>query len=242
MTLSLRVFITPESTLMGACMPFLFFQIRSNSVLRYLNSRLLLGLSMALISNLASAQTFQEGVHYTVLNNDVDDANTLTHNGAVTPVVVEYFSFSCPGCAAVEPSMRILEKSEPKVDVQRVHMPFGGAKAKYSQKAFALMQLLDAGVVKDKIFTRIHRQRNTFDSDDEIIEFFTEQGYEQSKVAQTLASFSADTLIRKMNKEAARNKIKSVPTIIVNGKYQVSVRQLSDATTLTKIVNFLSNR
>lgn len=183
-----------------------------------------------LISQAINAQGFEKGLHYTVIKGaEVSEKKE----------VVEYFSFSCPGCFAFEPNMKALIKQRPEVNLRRVHLPFGGSKAKFSQKVFAVMQLLDAQNHKDATFNRIHIKRDTFDSDAEVISFFEELGYESKLIEGHLKSFTADSLIRKMNSEAAKKQVKSVPTIIVNGKYKVENRSLNSSDQFLAVVSFL---
>ncbi len=182
------------------------------------------------------SQSFSEGTHYSIIEKP---SSASKDKKTDSPSVVEYFSFSCPGCYAVEPSMKALIKRQPAANVKRIHMPFGGQKAKYSQKVFVAMTMLKADEHKDAIFSRIHVNRNLFNSDKEIVDFFTDLGYEKTEVEQTVNSFASDSMIRKMNKAAAAQKIVSVPTIIVNGKYQINVRALANANTLTLLVNHL---
>lgn len=181
------------------------------------------------------AQTFVEGEHYSIVQ--VNAANPASKGES--PSVVEYFSFACPGCYSMEPSIITLKKVVPELNLRRVHMPFGGANAKYAQKVFVLMQLLDAHQYKDAIFRRIHVARNSFNSDKEVVQFYTELGFESSRVEALLKSFSADGMIRKMNKDAVKYKVKSVPTIIVNDKYQINLGALPQSNSLVGIVNYL---
>ena len=204
------------------------------TILNYIRSAVFL-LLIVIYAQGSNAQTFVEGQHYTIVQANA--ANPASKGES--PSVVEYFSFACPGCYAMEPSIVTLEKVVPDLSLRRVHMPFGGANAKYAQKVFVLMQLLDAQQYKDAIFRRIHVARNSFNSDKEIIEFYTELGFESNKVQSLLKSFSADGMIRKMNKDAVKYKVKSVPTIIVNDKYQVNLGALPQSNSLIGIVNYL---
>lgn len=192
---------------------------------------------MLLVSMVAHSQSYEEGVHYTMIDpqRGVPQKQGLGNNE-----VVEYFSFSCPGCFSFEPSIKALVNSQPSINFRRVHMPFGGPKARLSQKVFVVMELLNAVKHNDTIFNRIHVKRNVFDNDKEIIDFFQELGYERAKIEQVMKSFTADTLIRKMNKEASKLKISSVPSIIVNGKYMIKVRSLSSTQDLALVVSYLN--
>ena len=196
----------------------------------------ILALWLLLIAPLkAESQRFVEGRHYA----------RVTHVGpqvAATsePVLVEYFSFSCPGCYAIEPNLLAVAKAEPTLKVRTVHVPYGGSKAKFSQKAFVLMTLLDAKEHKGAIFNRVHEQRNTFDSDGELIDFFQALGYQRSTIEATLNSFSADTMVRKMNQEAISNQIRSVPTIIINNTFKVNVGLVNTADSMAALIRHLN--
>jgi len=183
----------------------------------------------------SSAQIYQEGQHYNVVAINANKPASKSEH----PLVTEYFSFSCPGCYAMESSLVNLTKVFDGLELKRVHMPFGGQNAKYSQKAFVLMELLAAQEHKDAIFRRIHVSRNPFNSNDEIVGFYSELGYEKQQVESLLNSFSADGMIRKMNKDAVKYKVKSVPTIIVNDKYEVNIRALPQTNSLLGIVQYL---
>lgn len=200
-------------------------------VIQKLNRGIMFFYLLLLAPFTVSAQSFEEGTHYSVI--EADSASKI-------PEVVEYFSFSCPGCYAIEPHISTLLKTRPVNKVRRVHMPFGGRKAKLAQKVFVLMKLLDGSKYKDAIFARIHSARNAFDNEEEIIDYFERLGYERIIVAQTLRSFSADTMVRKMNQLGIKNQIRIVPTIIVNGKYKVNIRAINSEKYLAALVQFLN--
>lgn len=139
----------------------------------------------------------------------------------------------------MEPHINVLKKQQPTLKLRRVHLPFGGPNAKLSQKAFALMELLNAEKHHASVFNRIHIQKNPFNNQQELIDFFETLGYDKLKVSGILSSFSTDTMIRKMNLESKKNNIRTVPTIIVNGKYQVNTRSVFSGANLTSLIEFL---
>jgi thiol:disulfide interchange protein DsbA len=178
------------------------------------------------------AQHFVEGTHYSIvesINQEVDSNETI-----------EYFSFSCPGCYVMEAHIQTLEHALPSLNLRRVHLPFGGRKAKVSQQAFVLMALLDADQYYQDVFDRIHLDKKGFNNQQELVTFFQELGYSKLEVTNALNSFSADSMLRKMNNEAKNNKIESVPTIIVNGKYQVNVQAVFSGVNLAELIQHLN--
>jgi len=178
----------------------------------------------------AHAQSFVEGTHYSVIS-----AGSLSS----TDEVVEYFSFSCPGCYAIEPTLNALQKARPSIPLRKVHMPFGGRNAKYSQQAFVLMQLLNVTEHTDKIFSRIHTERNLFSSSSEVIDYFVTLGFERDLVEKTSDSFAADTMIRTMNQQGQKSQISSVPSIVINRKYLVELKWVNSANDLANLIDYL---
>lgn len=181
----------------------------------------------------AQSQDFAEGTHYSIISD-----SPVTNEKGVT----EYFSFSCPGCFAIEPHITALVGLQPKLNFRRVHMPFGGSNAKISQKAFALMESLDGAEHTDAIFSQIHVARKGFRRDQDVIDFFQGLGYERELLEKTINSFAVDAKIRNMNKVGSKMRIRSVPTIIVNGKYQVNVALIRSSAYLSALVDFLNQK
>jgi len=205
-----------------------------NRQIAWIRNSCFLILALLLMNPLtALAQGFVEGTHYSIIS----EPPIASEEG-----VVEYFSFSCPGCFALEPNITGLVSQQPELNFQRVHMPFGGGNAKVSQKVFALMESLDAVKHKDAVFSHIHVTRKGFRSDQDIVDFFQGLGYERSLVEKTINSFAVDAKIRNMNMKGSKMKIRTVPTIVVNGKYQINVALIRSSTYLSELVDFLNQK
>ena len=187
--------------------------------------------AILLLSQVAHSQSFVEGKHYSI----VEGASQLSR----PKEIVEYFSFSCPGCYAMEPHIKTMQQQLPALNLRRVHLPFGGRKAGLSQKAFVLLELLNGSQHHQSVFDRIHVQNNVFNTQQELIDYFQELGYDKTQVKHALNSFSADTMLRKMNNETKKKGIGLAPTIIVNGKYQVNVKAVYAGTSLAALVEYL---
>ncbi len=183
------------------------------------------------ISQLAYSEPFLEGKHYSIV--DTDPISTERH-------VIEYFSFSCPACFAIEPHIAALEDKRPEIEVQRVHVPFGGRQAKLSQKAFVLLELLGLQKHHDAIFRRIHSEKNPFNNEDELVSYFEQLGHNDITIRETLRSFTANMRIKQMNVATENNTIRQIPSLIVNGKYKISNRAVYDGVDLAKLIAYLN--
>lgn len=185
--------------------------------------------TILLFSQNSLSEKFKEGVHYTVLNN------TQSEQG-----VVEYFSFSCPACFAIEPYISELEETLPSSQLRRIHVRFGGPEAQLSQQAFVLLELLGEDHYSAEIFARIHKKRDPFDTEEELIGFFKEKGHRPEKIENLLHSFSSEILLKKMNTETQKSRITQIPTIIIDGKYKINNQAIHSGIDLTGLLEHLN--
>ena len=199
---------------------------------RYVPVKVVLFCLALMLTHQALSQSFIEGTHYSIVESSKPPSKNKE--------TVEYFSFSCPGCFAMEAHIGPLKAALPSLTLRRVHLPFGGRNAKLSQKAFVLIELLNANQHHQDVFNRIHLQNKAFNDEPELIAFFQTLGYDELEITKALNSFSADTLVRKMNNEAINYKVRTVPTIIVNGKYRVDVNAVFSGTDLTALIKYLN--
>lgn len=190
--------------------------------------------ALLLLSQFSYSQDFQEGRDYSTLEGQ---------GAAESPGVVEYFSFSCPGCFAMEPYIKALDEklalSAFSSKVRRVHTPFGGQKATLSQKAFALLSVLDAEQHHYAIFKRVQVERNVFNDESELIDYFQTLGYQRTLIEGALTSFTLDSLLRKMDSESKKLKIMTVPSLVVNGRFQINIKMIKSHQDLQTLVQYL---
>ena len=181
------------------------------------------------------AADFKEGTHYKVVKQ----------TATATPEVLEFFSFYCPHCFSFEPLMKQLEtKLDKDVEIKKNHVNFlGQAMGPKLSQAFAAAELLE---VEDKvtslIFDQIHTLRKAINGDEGIIEIFEKAGVSKAEATAALASFSATGIASQMKRNTETFAIRGVPSLIVNGKYQVVTSSVKSTDEFIELVAYLTKK
>jgi protein dithiol oxidoreductase (disulfide-forming) len=189
-------------------------------------NKLLSLLVVALLSFFANAGEYQEGKHYV----------KVQELAVKSPEVREYFSFYCGHCYNFEYMAKSITKNLPEnVSFVKNHVDFlGGASQKMQQlltRALITAQEMDIEESQvAAIFKYIHVHKAVFTSVKDIRNVFIFNGADGDKFDQLINS---DTVVRqaedmKSNQEilATSGDLKSVPSIVVNGKYMIHTHDL----------------
>jgi thiol:disulfide interchange protein DsbA len=179
------------------------------------------------------AADFKQGTHYEVVKQ----------TATTTPEVLEFFSFYCPHCFSFEPLMKQLETNLDKdVEIKKNHVNFlGQAMGPKLTQAYAAAELLEVeDTVASLIFDQIHTLRKAFTNDEDIIAIFEKAGVAKEEATAALASFSATGIASQMKRNTETFKIRGVPSLIVNGKYQVITSSVKSTDEFIELVSFLT--
>lgn len=145
-------------------------------------------------------------------------------NGQVE--VAEVFGYTCPHCAQFEPLIGAWKKTQPSdVRVSPVPAAFGGYWVTYARAFYAAETL---GVLEQShvpMFNALHVARSlSLDSTPEQIgKFYAQYGIDAKTFANTMQSFGVETKLNHAKQFAVRSKVEGTPSLVVNGKYLVSV-------------------
>ena len=174
----------------------------------------------------ACAEQYSEGKQYTKVS-EVASKNTE---------VREYFSIYCPHCFSFEPLMKVVKKDLPKdAKFERNHVDFlPGVSPKIQQtvtKAIvAAKQLENEDKLIGALFNYIHVQRAVITSEKDIRNIFVLNGADGDKFDKLMKSFSVNSQAKSVKKHqdtmSKSGSLRSVPTIIVNGKYRINAQEL----------------
>lgn len=181
------------------------------------------------------AANFKEGVNYEVVRQ----------NATSTPQVLEFFSFYCPHCFKFEPLMEQLgAKLDSDVEIKKNHVNFLGKQmGPMLSQAYAAAELLN---VQDKvaslIFDQIHTQRRDINGEEGILDIFVKAGVDRAEAKAAMASFSATGIASQMKRNTETFEIRGVPTLIVNGKYQVITSSVKSTDEFIELVDYLTKK
>jgi thiol:disulfide interchange protein DsbA len=179
----------------------------------------------------AAPPPFQEGKDYLRLPSPVPTAAPDKIE------VVELFSYTCPHCRGLEPTVREwLARKPENVTFTRIAVAFGAtwepsARAYYAAEALGVLDK-----IHQPLFEAMHGEKRKLGSEDELAAFFAEHGVDQEAFRKAYTSFQTETQLRRGNQLAQRYGVRGVPAVIVNGKYDVRSPRMFE------VVDFLISR
>ena len=185
-------------------------------------------LAVAHAADAPASPTFEEGRDYVRLPTPIPPATP----GKIE--VIEFFSYTCPHCHDLDPTVRDWLKRKPEnVTFTRIAVAFGAnwepsARAYYAAEALGVLDK-----VHQPLFDAIHQEKRKLDSEDELAAFFAEHGVDRDAFRKAYQSFTTETQLRRANQLAQRYGVRGVPAVIVGGQYNVRSPRIFD------VVDFL---
>lgn len=134
--------------------------------------------------------------------------------------VAEVFWYGCPHCFDFDP---VLEewKAELPDDVSFVRIPvvWSPTHQVHARMMYTAEALGKMDVMHEAIFEAMHQQGKRLTSEDEIVALFTDNGVTEEEFRETFNSFGVTSSVKRAENLGRRYGVRSVPIIIVNGKY-----------------------
>ncbi len=162
-----------------------------------------------------------EGTHYTKLAQPVA---VSTPAGKIE--VIEFFSYGCPHCFALEPTLEGWAKQlPPDVVFKRVPVGFNALYENYQKIYYALEAMGQVEHMHRKVFNAIHQQRLRLDKEADIAAFMTANGVDGAKFLDLYKSFTVQTKAKQAQQLSQAYKIEGVPSMAVQGRYVTSGSQ-----------------
>jgi thiol:disulfide interchange protein DsbA len=162
-----------------------------------------------------------EGTHYTKLSQPVA---VTAPAGKIE--VLEFFSYGCPHCYALEPTLEGWAKRLPAdVVFKRVPVGFNALYENYQKIYYALEAMGQAEHMHRKVFDAIHQQRQRLDKEADLAAFMSANGLDGAKFIEMYKSFGVQTKARQAQQLSQAYKIDGVPAMAVQGRYVTSGSQ-----------------
>jgi thiol:disulfide interchange protein DsbA len=171
-------------------------------------------LASALFTTSALANTWQENTHYKIIKQQASPQAQ----------VLEVFSFWCPACYRFEPIAQQIKSKLPRhVSFTKAHVNFLGGASKETQNAataamIAARAMQDENTFNTALFNAIHRDRTPVVNMNDIKGIYQKVGGDGTKLEKLSKSFGIKGQIKR--NDTLTQGVRSVPTFIVNGKYQ----------------------
>jgi len=138
--------------------------------------------------------------------------------------VIEFFWYSCSHCNAFEPTLDAwLKKNADKIVFKRVPVAFRDSFIPQQKLYYTIEALGLVDTLHPRVFRAIHVERQTLDTDKQILDFVSKQpGVDIKKFTETYKSFGVQTKVSRAAQLQAAYKVDGVPMVAVDGRYVTS--------------------
>ena len=183
------------------------------------------------------------GTHYTVLS-----PAQPTDVGPGKVEVIEMFWYGCPHCFALDPNVETWLKNKPAyVDFRRVPVMWNEEHRAHAHLFYTLKALGKLDELHGKVFEEIQQKGNLLYSpgDDKAtlqsqLQFARANGIAESDFSRDYNSPGVQTSLQQAYDLARRDKIVSVPTFIIDGKYVTDAAMAGSPTKLFQLIDDLA--
>lgn len=156
------------------------------------------------------------------------DYTRLSNPGPGEPgkiVITEFFSYQCPHCYMFAKPFAAWVRTLPAdVKVERVPVGLGrqtwepAARAYLAYGALQLVSRMD-----DATFDAIHRKGIRLETEPAFAQWVGTQGVDAKRFAAELRSFNVETQLKAGELKARNWQLPSIPTLVVDGRYMVTI-------------------
>jgi len=182
----------------------------------------------------ARAANWEEGVHY----HELSQPQPVETGEQVE--VRELFWYGCPHCYALEPFLENWRKNKPE-NAGFVLMPgIFHRQSEFHARAFYTFEALGiADKVHRDFYDEIHQRGNRIYNVNGLAEFAGKHGVAADDLKDAFESFSVDANVRNAKQVFRKYGATGVPTIIVDGRYRMTVSSAGGHEQLLELINFL---
>ncbi len=200
----------------------------------------LLSLALLLPLQACAQEKWREGTHYKVLDEQATEKKE----------VLEFFSFWCRHCNDFEPIVKkIKTKLADDVEFKKVHVNFMGFTSAAIQDDATKAMMVARELKKDDaliqaIFSYIHVSHSAITGLKDLKNIFVVNGVEPEEFDKIMTSFGVNSRLKMNNNliQKYRKHVRSVPSFIVNGKFQATFTRDMNQADMVDLIVFLSNK
>ena len=190
---------------------------------------------LLLLPVMVFADTFVAGKDYEVI--------TATNEPVATDkiVVTEFFSYGCPWCYRIEPTLTEWVKQHDKtIEFKRIPVVFNKEWIYYA-KAYYAADLLGVGSkFNPLLFKAIQTDKRQLNSNQAMIDFFIAEGVDKDTAESAFTnSTTVDMNVTEGNVIMGQMRINAVPAIVINNRYKTDLQMAQGEERLFKILDYL---
>jgi len=140
--------------------------------------------------------------------------------GAGKIEVIEFFSYACPHCSSLQPSLGSWLKRKPgDVEFKRMPAVFSDSWLPFARLYYTLeaMNLVDK--LHHDVFTAMHTQKVRLQEANVLFDWVASKGVDRQKFADTYNSFAVQSLTKRAVETTARYSVPFTPALVIDGRY-----------------------
>lgn len=149
---------------------------------------------------------------------------TLDRPLANDPIeIVEFFSYGCPFCARLEPTLESwIEDLPQEVEFRRVHVAVDTMTNRLA-KTYLVLESQGALVPNHRrVFDAIHERNMTFTNEAQLAEFMHGRGIESDRFLSAYNGARISRLMEMNRQLAIETRTAGVPSLLIGNKFQVN--------------------
>jgi len=136
--------------------------------------------------------------------------------------VLEFFSYGCTHCYALEPAFREWSVAQPDdVAIRQIPVAFN-AGMKPLQQLYYTLEAMNRLDLHPAVFAAIHQQRQRLFTKDTMQKWAQDQGLDGKQFSDIFDSFGVNTKVNRANALTQTYDIQGTPTVAVGGRYITS--------------------
>ncbi len=175
------------------------------------------GLGFAVAGRAGAQGAPVEGTHYVKLSTP---APVTLPSPDKKIEVVEFFSYACPHCSALEPLIEPWARKLPAdVAFRQVPVGFSPVYQVLQKTYYALEELGQLPNLHRKIFAAIHQQSKRLGTESDITAFVVAHGVDAAKFTEAYRGFGVNTKSSRAKQLSEAYKIDGVPALGIHGRY-----------------------
>lgn len=154
--------------------------------------------------------------------------------------VMEVFSYACPHCFNLEPTIAQWSKKLPRdVAFTRLHAVSNPAWVSLGKLYYALESLGELERLHADAFNAFHIKDVRLGDEKTATEWVAKQGVDAKKFGDAYNSFGVQSKVARSKQLTTAYGINGVPTIVVAGKYQTSAQMAGGHDNTLKVTEYL---
>jgi len=147
--------------------------------------------------------------------------------------VIEFFSYACPHCQSLQPSLTGWLKRKPAdVTFRRVPAVFQDSWLPFARLYYTLEALSLVDKLHHDVFAAIHGQKMKLQEPKVLFDWIASKGVDRQKFIDTYNSFAVQSLAKRAVDTTARYNVAFTPALVVDGRHLTGPSMTSTGNTI----------